>query len=80
MRKTESVYRFPNQADEVYREAEEFRQLSSSERFLAIVDLMAAGDAMLASSPHRDAALRQCEAYEEAWQRAYRKLFADHGL
>jgi hypothetical protein len=73
-----SLWQFPREADRIYEEACRFRQLSSNERFLRIVDLIGAGEALLASSPRRDAARRLREQDEEDWRRTLRELFARH--
>jgi hypothetical protein len=73
-------YRFPNHADEIYREAMEYRRLSPSDRLLAIVDLMALGEATLRESPNREYALAQWEAHERQWQIAHREVLARHGF
>jgi hypothetical protein len=77
--KTDLPYRFPNVADQIHEEAEQFRRLSPTDRFLTIVDTMAAAEMMLATSPHRQQMLEQCEAYEEQWRRVHQQLFAEHG-
>ena len=78
--KIELPYRFPNHADQIYNEAAAFRRLSSTDRLLTIVDMMASAEMMLASSPHRPQMLEQCEAHEEAWRRVQKELFARHGF
>ncbi len=70
--------RFPNEADVIYREAATYRQLSPTDRLLAIIDLIASGVALLAHSPHRDAGARLREAQEAEWQRAQKEFFARH--
>jgi hypothetical protein len=77
--KVELPYRFPNHADQIHEEAAEFRRLSSTDRFLAIVDMMASAEMMLATSPHRQQMLQQCQAHEEQWRRVQQELFARHG-
>jgi hypothetical protein len=78
--KIELPYRFPNAADQIHEEAEHFRRLSPTDRFLAIVDMMASAEVMLATSPHRQQMLKQCEAHEEQWRRFQQELFAQHGF
>ena len=73
-------YQFPPHADQIYRDAMEYRRLSPTDRLLAIMDLMALTESMLATSPNRDYALRDRESQEQEWQRAYRELLARHGL
>lgn len=71
--------RFPNEADKIYEAALRYRRLSPTERFLAIVDLIASGATLLAASPRRDAAARLRQAQEEEWRRIQKELFARHG-
>jgi hypothetical protein len=70
--------RFPDEADVIYREAAAYRQLSPTDRLLAIIDLIASGVALLEHSPHRDASARLREVEEAEWQRAQEELFARH--
>jgi hypothetical protein len=75
----EPPIRFPREADKIYAEAVAYRRLSPSERFLALLDLIAAGEALMRQSPHREAA-RQLQAAQEAeWRRIQRELFTRHG-
>jgi hypothetical protein len=78
--KVDFPYRFPNHADQIHEEAERFRKLTPTERFLAIVDLMASAEMLLAASPKREWALKHWEAQEQQWQQVHRQLFARHGL
>jgi hypothetical protein len=78
--KVDLPYRFPDPADQIYDEAQRFRKLSPTDRFLAIVDMMVAADMMLKTSPHREQILEQCREHEEQWQRFHRELFAKHGF
>ena len=70
--------RFPDDAVQKNRAARRFRQLSSDERFAAILDLIASGEEMLASSPNRDVARRLREARERKWQQIQKELFNKH--
>jgi hypothetical protein len=71
--------RFPDEAEKIYREALAFRQLTPSERFLAIMDLIGSGEALLEKSPHREAGLRLRQAQEAEWRAMQKELFARHG-
>jgi hypothetical protein len=70
---------FPAEADLIYQEAQAYRRLSPTERFLTIIDLIASGTTLLNQSPQREAGRRLQEAQEAAWQRAHKELFARHG-
>lgn len=73
-----AVLRFPNEAETIRREAEAFRQLSPTDRFLSILDLIASGQKLLECSPQRDIGERLREAQEAEWQRLQKELFAHH--
>lgn len=77
---TELPIQFPSEADRIYREAMEFRKLSSSERFMRIFSLCAAGETLLQHSPRREQALAQRRASEEEWRRIQKELFKRHGV
>ncbi len=77
--KVDLPYRFPDPSDQIREEAEAFRRLSPSDRFLSIVDTMAAAEMMLATSPHRQQMLDQCDAHEQQWQRVHQQIFSRHG-
>ena len=69
------TYRFPDPREEARRRAEEFSQLSTSERWAEFAAMMAFGWKIVASSPHR-AAIEQRMAEQEAdAQRIQRELF-----
>jgi hypothetical protein len=70
--------RFPRQADTVYERAVAFRRLSPTDRFLAILDLIASGVTILEQSPNAKAHQRLREAQEAEWQRIQKELFARH--
>jgi hypothetical protein len=70
---------FPAEADTIYQQAQAYRQLTPTERFLAIIDLIASGMTLLEHAPHPEARQRLQEAHEAAWQRAHKELFARHG-
>ncbi len=71
-------YRFPSEADKIYREAQEFRRLSSTERFQRILDLIAFEAAMLRESPHREAIERLRQEEKAEWRRLQKEFLARH--
>jgi hypothetical protein len=71
--------RFPNEADVIFQEAQAFRRLTPTERFLAIVDLMASAETLMQTSPHGAAGKQQRAAEKEEWRRIHREIFARHG-
>ena len=71
-------WRFPDERDRIHEEAQRFRQLSSSERFERVLDLVAFGRSFLETSPNRDAARRLREQDEKEWRRRFRELFAQY--
>ena len=71
--------RFPSQADLVYEQAQAYRRLTPTDRFLAIIDLIASGTTLMAHSPHLQGSQRLREVDEAQWQRAQKELFARHG-
>jgi hypothetical protein len=48
----ENPVHFPREADTIFEQAEAYRQLSPTDRLLAILDLIASGVAMMNESPH----------------------------
>jgi hypothetical protein len=73
------TYNFPDSRAEARRRAEEFQQLSSSERWAELAAMMAFGWEMVASSPQRDAIERRMADQEAAAQHIQRELFQRHG-
>ena len=71
---------FPSRAETVSREVERFRRLRPSDRWLAILDLVALGERFLASSPRRKEAEELRRLEELRWRKAYRELFRKHGV
>jgi len=69
---------FPTEAEVIRRQVAEFQAKTPSERFQALAELIAFGEAILASSPNREAAERLREADRDAWRRAHRELMARH--
>jgi hypothetical protein len=72
--------RFPSEADTIYEEAEAFRQLSPTDRLLAILDLIAPGAELMRHSPNAEAAHVLRQADEAEWQRVQKELFKRHGF
>jgi hypothetical protein len=72
------LVRFPSEADKVYQQALAYRRLNPTERFLAIVDLVTSGTALLEQSPQREAGWRLRQAQEFEWRRIQKELFASH--
>ncbi len=70
---------FPPEGEEVWQDTQEFQRLSPTERFLAIMELIAFGEAMLKASPQRAFAEQHCQLQEENWQQIHKELFAHHG-
>lgn len=72
-------YHFPDPREEACRRAQEFQELSSSERWAELAAMMAFGWKMIASSPHRSAIERRMADQEVEAQRLQRELFHRHG-
>ena len=70
---------FPDPRAEAQARAEQFRRLTSDERWGQIAALMAFGLNMAYSSPRRDAILQRWEAEEDEWRRIQKELFAKQG-
>ena len=75
---TEPGWQFPNEQERVRRDAVRFRQLSSSERFERILELLATGESLLAASPNREAARRLREQDELEWRRRIGEVFSQY--
>jgi hypothetical protein len=71
---------FPNEREKIQAEAAAFRRLSPEEKISAILDLISLGASMMEESPHKEAMERLQQAHEDAWQKAQKELFAQHGL
>jgi hypothetical protein len=74
----ELPYRFPSEADKIFEEAQAFRRLSPTERFLQILELIDFGVTMLEQSPNREAAERVRQEQEDEWQRLQKEFLARH--
>ncbi len=75
----ELPYRFPDPRDEARRRAEEFQQLSSSERWAEIAAMMAFGWKLVVLSPNRSMIVQRMAEQEAEGQRIQRELFQHHG-
>ena len=67
---------FPREADVIYKRAQAYRQLSPTERFLNLLDLIAFGIALRNQSPKREFALQSRKEREAQWRRIHKELFA----
>ena len=72
--------RFPSEADMIFREAQEFRKLTSTERWRTILDLLASGARLLAHSPNREQGEQLRQQDEQQWRKIHKDLFARHGF
>ena len=72
-------YHFPDPREEAYRRAQEFHQLSPTERWAEITALMAFGWAMVASSPNCTLIEQRMAEQEADAQRIQRELFHRYG-
>jgi len=72
-------YRFPDPREESYRRAQEFRQLSPTERWTELAALMAFGWKMVTSSPTHHLIEQRMEEQEVEAQRIQAELFRRHG-
>jgi hypothetical protein len=72
-------YKFPHPADVIAEEAAKTACLPFEERFMRLLDLIAAGDAIAINPTTRDAHRRLKERSEAEWQRANREVFERHG-
>ena len=72
-------YRFPDPREEACRRAQEFRQLSPTERWTELAALMAFGWKMVASSPRRHLIEQRMDEQEAEAQRIQGELFRRHG-
>jgi hypothetical protein len=70
---------FPDSREEAYRRAQEFRQLTPTQRFAEIAALMAFGWAMVASSPRRSQIEERMAEQEADAQSIQRELIRRHG-
>ena len=75
----ELPYHFPDPREEAYRRAQEFRQLSPTERWAELAALVAFGWQTVASSPRRRWIEQRMDEQEAEAQRIQAELFARHG-
>ena len=71
--------KFPDHHEEARKRAEEFRRLSSDERWRAILDTIETGMILIRSSPNRPAMERVAADREREWKDIQRELFRHHG-
>jgi len=72
-------YNFPDPRDEARRRAQEFRELSPTERWVEIAAMMAFGWEMVASSPRRAMIEKRMADQEMDAQNFQKELFRRHG-
>ena len=72
-------YHFPDPREEAHARAQEFRKLSSTERWREIAAMMAFGLGMVAASPNRASIEKRMADQEAEAQRIHRELFLRHG-
>jgi hypothetical protein len=72
-------YQFPDSREEAYRRAQEFRQLSPTQRWVELASLMTVGWKMVAASPRRDLIEQRMNDQEADAQRIQGELFRRHG-
>lgn len=72
-------YNFPDPREEAYLRAQEFRQLSPTERWTELAALVALGWKMVVSSPRRHLIEQRMEEQESEAQRIQGELFRCHG-
>ena len=72
-------YHFPDPREEAYRRAQEFRQLSPTQRWAELAALMAVGWKMVAASPRRHLIEQRMDQQEAEAQRIQGELFLRHG-
>ena len=72
-------YNFPDPREEAYCRAQEFRQLSPTERWAELAALVALGWKMVASSPRRQSIEQRMGEQEAEAQRIQGELFRRHG-
>jgi hypothetical protein len=72
-------YHFPDPREEAYRRAQEFHQLSQTERWNELAALMVFGWEMVASSPRRHLIEQRMAEQEAEAQRIQQELFRRHG-
>ena len=71
--------KFPDHHEEARKRAEEFRRLSSDDRWREMAAMLAFGWAMVKASPRRAFIEQRMDEQEREWQRIQKELFARHG-
>jgi hypothetical protein len=69
---------FPNADDVVNEEAAAFRQLSSDERFLTILDTLSFGEQWISSSPDHAKIAARHEAEKDQWCLLQKEFLTKH--
>jgi hypothetical protein len=75
----DSPYKFPHPADVIAEESAKTLRLSFEERFMRLMELIAAGEALSIGPNAREAHRRFKERSKAEWQRAHREVFNQHG-
>ena len=70
---------FPDYADEIRRDAEEFRALPADERLRLMSDLVNGAFWLVQNSSNRETVERMIQASEDAWQARQQEAFARYG-
>lgn len=73
------LWRFPDEDERTFREAEALRQLTPRARFVRMLNLMRLRQSMRAANPPSEAARQVRQREEEEWREAFRKLYEQHG-
>lgn len=72
-------YKFPHPADVIAEEAAKTLTLPFEKRFMRLMDLIAAGEALSINQMARDAHRRLKERSKADWQMAHREVFKRYG-
>ena len=75
----QQLWRFPDEDERTFRDAEALRKLSPRERFVRMLNLMRLRQSMRAANPPSEAARQVRQREEEEWREAFRKLNEQHG-
>jgi hypothetical protein len=70
---------FPREADVIYERAQAYRQLSPTERFLVLLDVIAWGISLRNQSPKREIAIQLRREREAERRRIQQELIKRHG-
>jgi len=69
---------FPSERDKLQRLAEDARGLTPTQRMLAVVDALAAADALSEAGGIRDAQLEYEQRCKEEWRQIMKEFIAKH--